>query len=425
LNKAGLSEPSDVSPVFTTLKAPPADPAAPQLGTVTDTSAAFAWTLPNSFGIPTLFSIISVAESPCLGDYLTVYRGTTLAYTVQGLKSGTSYCVRLQVANSNGLSKTSMTKITTNASKPPKPNPPRPSLSEDITDFQIPLVWESSSEVRPPVQGFDLEMRAVFESKSSTFEVIYSGKNNNFVAKNLMPDQLYEFQLKVLNSIGASEYSSPVAFSTLKLGNNPSTCPDTPSGISTLEATNSSLLLTWSKSDVKDIVYVVQRTDGVPTNIATDGSSVFGLPEPPLATDLRYDRRGAGNKGVFIEVYRGPDTHVLVSGLNPGRSYGIRVQALSNSKALVIAPSQSLRFDTKPTVPATPDSPILVQTSAKQMRVQWNAPVDSGSVVKSYILSLSQNSTEQLVAIDGGGVTNYTFTTLQPASLYRQACIHF
>ncbi len=220
--------------------------------------------------------------------------------------------------------------------------------------------------------------------------------------------------------MGEGEYSNPITFVTLAAGNHMPPVPDTPMGLTAMTVKTDSILLSWSPSEVANTVYVVSRSDSVPTDEGHDGRvGAKGLMLSNPATDPRFDRITAGVRGAIYEVYRGKESKTWIKDLVPGRSYGFRVEAMTDATDTVQpVASQFVRFDTSPTAPSRPDPPLLVQRSARQMKVQWARPLDGGRNVTGYVLTMSDGVAKQTFKIAPATVMNYTAVDLKPSSTY-------
>lgn len=117
-------------------------------------------------------------------------------------------------------------------------------------------------------------------------------------------------------------------------------------------------------------------------------------------------------------VYRGSDTSYPLAELKPATTYAVSLQAELNGKTG--SPSESATLKTLSCEPDTPQPPKLLSRTKTAISLKWNAAVDNGAKISSYILEYDEgNGSNDFVELFNGLQKQYKAVKLKPSTCYR------
>ncbi len=365
-NGFGLSEYSKPVFFYTSGSVPP-QPTDVRLIEATVSSLTLSWSL-NAEASLSISEDISYELQICEDlsqSFQTVFNGSQLQYTVDDLRRCTTYQFRLRARNEEGNSVWSdVKKFKTLANKPNAPC----KLKLKSTPNQLKVSWEApidnggSEVLRYYVQIAEHKEKLVFETH-------YEGLKFEYVidASKLKPGHHYLLRIFCSNTIGHSDYSEILPFTTL------SVCPEKPSAPK---------LHTKPKANTAHIKWTY------PEN--SDGGSPITFYELKLNGKI---------------VYKGNELGFVLTDLCPGRLYEVQLRAAN--KIGFGHWSDSLEFTSGSDVPDAPDAPTVSAKSHNCILVSWRAPINNGSAINEYYLEWSHNNMSSFTHLFTGNSLKY------------------
>ncbi|KAK7478993.1 hypothetical protein BaRGS_00029754 [Batillaria attramentaria] len=210
-------------------------------------------------------------------------------YTLENLQPETTYKIRIQAVNGIGVGPFSTaTKVTTRAL------PPSPPKLECLSAAPNSLKLKWGDGRNPDMVRYTLEM----EKEDGSFQAVYSGPAFTHKVNRLTEMTSYEFRIFASNDAGHGPYSDTVTFTTTKAPPPASKAPR----VHKVELRSCEVEWQPCRMQGSDpITYVLQL-------------------QRPHTADHEYK-----------QVYRGPNTHYSLEGLEPGTEYQLRVCAIRES----------------------------------------------------------------------------------------------
>ncbi|KRZ12336.1 Fibronectin type III domain-containing protein 3B, partial [Trichinella zimbabwensis] len=247
-----------------------------------------------------------------------------------GLKPGTEYFLRLKaILEERGLHG-EMTEPISFRTKPTHPEKPLPPRVLHRARTAITLRWTSPIDNGSKITSYHLEM----DDGDGQFQEVYTGPAKQARIGRLNPSSGYSFRLAAANYHGISDYSDLCTTTTCGI---PPAKPDPPA---LLEATKSSLKLTWAKKDTDQIELYV--------------------------TDAETD---AG----FQRVWTTSDSRYTLTNLKRSTEYRLRICVLNEDGQSPL--SNEVVYSTLPVRPLRLQAPTLLgMPSTSEARVTWQLP---------------------------------------------------
>ncbi|XP_076435428.1 fibronectin type-III domain-containing protein 3A-like [Babylonia areolata] len=243
------------------------------------TSVALSWQPAPSNGSEVTSYKVSVSDRP------VVSVGPVSECTLDDLLPDTTYRVQIQAVNSVGAGPNSVvTKVTTR----PLP-PPAPCLECVSTTYgSAKLKWGDGRN--PHMLTYTLEMAR----DGANFQVVYTGSAHSHKVSRLTENTVYRFRVLATNDSGDGPFCDPVTLTT------PRAPPPAVKTLTVTDVDNTSCTVQWapcqSHHDDDALTYVLQIL----------------LPQ----------------SSEFRQVYRGPNTHHSLHGLQPGTHHQLRAFAV-------------------------------------------------------------------------------------------------
>lgn len=177
------------------------------------------------------------------------------------------------------------------------------------------------------------------------FELVYAGPEPAAKVQNLTPGQKYAVIVRAINEEGLGEFSDACCVSTTA----GAPAPPGPPSCSERGSTEDSVTLSWPAS-------------------AENGS--------PIERYVLEIDDGSG--GDYRIAYSGLEATCTVSGLDPGRSYRVRVKAENAEGCSVWGPVGAAA--TAATAPGPPSPPTITSRTANSISLAWREAQDDGGL---------------------------------------------
>jgi len=304
--------------------------------------------------------------------YEPFYRGDATEITLTDLSPANEYhlkvCACIDTCNGEY---TIPVPFTTKSCEPDPPSPPK--LMGSPTKNSFALKWTSANENGSKILNYILESD---EGKGQDFVEIYRGAKKQCSLTKLNPATFYTFRLAAENSIGRSEFSETVQFSTL------GTIPSPPEPPQLTENGVRFLTLSW-----------LQRSSDESFTLQING-------------ELNY----------FQNIYAGTALTHTINDLYRNTEYQFRLAAHNQSGQSNY--SSTVTYRTLPDRPDPPSKPrIKGQTQPTQCRIVWDAPRENGGVeIEQYQLEFEES--KGFHSIYNGLDTEHLLEQLIPGRLY-------
>ncbi len=319
----------------------PAVPSAPSGVTATagDSSATVSWTAPADGGA----SITGYTVTASPGGAKATTTGATTA-TVTGLTNGTAYTFTVTATNAVGTSAASAS----SAPVTPRPavSPPGPPLGVTASpgDGSAVVSWRAPSDGGSPITGYTVTASPGGAKATTT------GATTATVT-GLTNGTAYTFTVTATNAVGTSAASGP----SDPVTPGPATRPGRPFVID-VEPRDSAAEVTWT-----------------PPDTGTTGLTEYVVTASPGGATLRVP---AGQ------------TSAVLGGLSNGTAYTFTVTAVNAAGA------GDPSWESDPVTPVAavaPLKPVALQvfSADRALDVQWAAPLDGGSPITGYTVTVS------------------------------------
>ncbi|CAF3170217.1 unnamed protein product [Rotaria socialis] len=310
--------------------------------------------------------------------YKQVYCGDANEITLKDLKPATEYhlkvCACIDSCKGEYIYPVP---FTTEQCEPDRPLPPK--LLGSRLKNSLTLKWTAANDNGSKILNYILEYD---EGKGREFVEIYRGVKKQYLLNKLTPATFYGFRLAAENSIGRSEFSDTIQFSTL------GTIPPEPDPPMLCEKGVKYLALSWTKRPI-DETFTLQMND---------------------------------ESNYFRNKYTGSSSTYTVTDLYRNTEYKFRLSAHNQEGQSNYSPIATYR-----TLPDRPDPPakprIKGQIQATQCRVVWDPPRDNGGAeIQQYHLELEES--KGFHVIYNGLDTEYLLEQLIPGHSYslRLSC---
>nr|CAD7462627.1 unnamed protein product [Timema tahoe] len=273
-NSAGWSPYSGVSATVT----PPSSPAGIPLPKFvsTATTMTLSWQEPASHGAEITHYNIDV------GDRVLTTGGPELDYTVENLQPDTTYRLRVQAVNSVGVGPFSPVLRAATLRLPPAP----PRLEcVNVSHNYLKLKWGDGKN--PHFVQFTVEMES---PRSREFQTVYQGTSHSCKVNRLQELTMYRFRVAATDDAGQGDFSSVEEYTT-------TIAP--PPSLKAPKVTEVQQRSCWAE---------------------------WGPCKPVGADPVTYQVQLSRSKDPEYRLaYRGTDTRVQLTELDPGTEYHVRV----------------------------------------------------------------------------------------------------
>ena len=361
-------------------------PGAPTSVSVTagDQQLAVSWTAPtDKGGDDNTISQYNVryCSGTCSNDsnWTSEPGDSTTSYTIRNLTNGTTYKVQVQAVDSdNDHGPWSSSVNGTPAGAPDTPSDPTLSGGNK----QIAVSWTAPNNNGATITDYDVQ----YSTDESTWtDANHSGTTRSKTISGLTNGTRYHVQVRATNSSGSSSWSSSAQAT-------PDAAPGKPAN-PTVTIGDGQLSVSWT----------------APSN---SGSAINGY-------DVHYKKTSDSD---WTDTYHSSKTtSTLISGLENGTSYQVRVRAYNNIKG-----SWSNSVSATPNIlPDAPDNPTVTRGNGS-LSVSWTEPSNSGSAITGYVVrrcsgsncDTETNPTWTTKNVSGRTTTSTTLSSLTNGTEY-------
>lgn len=351
---------------------------------IAETSIQINWELPKGQDISKVTDFGVQVSSDYGWNWQSVKSvvSKTLGLKIQGLRSNTSYMVRIASFTANGRSEFLTGDIKTGAGLPGKPY----IFSSGDVSTNLDLRWGTPSyDGGAPITSFAIERKV---SGSSYWELvgtkaIESTEFITYTLTNLLPGRTYQYRVSAQNSAGRGEASNLV---TVVVPG--SSGPKAPSSLNVSSIKTTSASIGWTAAST------IQKLTGYKAEISTDGVNWTNLPlKTPVATSS------------------------AVSGLSMGTLYQVRIAGIDKNG---LGDYQYSSFTTLSTVSSSPTALTATEISASGFTLNWKAPTSNGgAAISDYIVEVNGGGLSwSPVAHQASSATSISVSGLNPAVKY-------
>lgn len=221
------------------------------------------------------------------GSWTTINISTT-SYDYTGLGAETTYEFQVRANNSIGASANSDLVSATTLAAPTAPEAPINLAASNITYNSFTISWDAVTDA----DSYELDLR-VFGGTWST--VSLSETTYNYTGLNA--ETTYEFQIRAVNTVGASSNSTLGSATTTVAP----TAPDTPTNLAASNITFDSFTITWNAStDAESYDLNLRAVGGTWTtvNLSTTNYDYTGLD-----AETNYEFQVRANNGIGSSDY--------------------------------------------------------------------------------------------------------------------------
>ena len=396
INSAGNGPWSD-STFFT---APAAVPGAPSIVSITPSTRQLTvvWSAPSSDGGADIDSYdVRHRVSPS-GSYTTINPATSgaLTYTILNLVGGETYDVQVRAVNSAGNGAWSTEDMGTTPSTVPGA-PTNVDLTAD--EDSIAVTWSApSSDGGQNISGYDVRYRIQNQSWT-TIDPATAG-TRSYTIENLSAGETYDVQVRAVNSVGNS------AWSTTESATTSTTIPGKPT-ILALVPSDQSINVQWSAPDddggddidTYDVRYRIGNSGSYTTiNPATTGSTL-SYTLSSLTNDSEYEIQvravNSSGNGPWSDTSTatptsGATTPVIV--VTPPPTTTINVESATPDISVEPTPPDVIvNIPEAPaavtvTAPVVPGKPTIssVASESHSLSIRWSEPSNEGTESVDY-----------------------------------------
>lgn len=340
----------------------PLIPSAPTdivLSSLTSTSVSMSWSTSGYDGgsAITNFTIHLSRDAGETWNLVPRANSTSLITDVTGLVPGTEYMVRIAAINGVGASENAVTSFTT-----PTNPPTHPTAFEvkEVAARSLKLEWGiPTSNGGLPITDYQVEYSS---NGGTTWNAISHEPSPSliFSVTGLARATSYRFRVAAVNGNGPGAWSSVLGATTLA---ETSTAPGS---VSITALTSNSGQVNWTS----------------PLN--NGGASITGF--------VVSTSRNAGETWSELSVVGSNTRSLRVSGMAPGTSYLVRVQAINGVGRSEPATTQ---FTTSPGVAPPPGSLKANEITTTSLNLTWDLPVSNGGrPITDYKVEVSTNGNQ-------------------------------
>ncbi|KAM8715696.1 hypothetical protein ACLKA7_002703 [Drosophila subpalustris] len=317
-----------------------------------------------------------------------IYSGHETEAMCERLQPGTTYQLRACCEGPAGQSPFSeVASVTTEAVPPAAPPPPH--CDAPATPYAA-LVRLSQPEYNGGAQvlEFEAQLRQP-DNLDMPPRSVYRGKQDYFVAQQLVPGGVYEVQARAINRIGAGNWSQWLRFTAAAA---PPGCPES---LQVVVKSATQLSVSWQPP------------------MELNGSAVSGYSlqsvSRPCGEQEQEEEEPPSTQ--FHGCYQGAQTSVELRNLLPYTRYFLRV--LASNAAGLGSPSDVVCVATPAAVPGAPQMQGY-EFTAQEVTLNWTQPASHGACITHYNIECG----ERTIATPDA-CTRYTILELTPETSYK------
>ena len=357
---------------------------------ISPTSVSFNWFPPQYNGSSAITGYIIEYKITTSSYSTLVNLGNVTKYNSTTLATGKTYIFRISAINSIGKSQPSSEVVATptSNSQPPQnipPNPPTGLAATSNSLTQINLSWNPpASNAGPPVTGYKIQFS--IDSGSFTDLVSNSASTSTSYSHTGVSSHTYTYQVFAINSVGTSTSSNIASAVPTQV----SSAPYTPSGLSAIAASPTSISLSWA----------TPSSDG--------GSPIIGY---KIEAKI-----GSGAYTILVANTASSSTSYLNTGLIVGSTYTYRVSAINS----IGTSNPSNEASATPTKTFVPTGVTATAVSPTEIDLSWVAPSETyGQLINGYMIDQKLSSNVFDTIVDNTGLTTgYAIKNLQTGKTY-------
>ncbi|CAD5116493.1 DgyrCDS5372 [Dimorphilus gyrociliatus] len=313
--------------------------------------------------------------------FKAVYKGDATEITLQDLRPGSKYVVRICATKpepSSGVRPAPSDQVSFHT----LPDHPEAPVALKIhTRFKSALVlkWSTPSfDNGSKITNYVLQQQ---QQIGCDWIEIYRGQQKQYKVTKLSPNTEYIFRVAAVNSMGMGPFSDTL--SCVMSG----AAPSVPSPPQCVESRVNWIKLRWDGRGTGEL-YTVQMEDS------------------------------ASGHG-FLPVYHGADSHCTVPNLRRNTSYKFRLAA-SNEDGQSRW-SDAITASTRASTPGSPKAPTMrSRPQPHHARIGWDEPSDTGgSDITGYKVELHDSHISQITCVYEGTSREYDIENLRPGGAYR------
>ncbi|XP_030384654.1 fibronectin type-III domain-containing protein 3A [Scaptodrosophila lebanonensis] len=338
-----------------------------------------------------------------------IYTGAEAEAMCERLQPGTTYQLRTYCEGPGGHSPFSdIGHVTTEAVVPAAPPPPH--FESPPTPY-VALLRLSQPDYNggAPVLEFEAQVRSLQERSDAAepppTTTVYRGKQDYFVAQQLMPGCVYETQVRAINRIGAGPWSQWFRFTAAAAP------PAAPEALRVLVKSATYVQVSWQAPALDNgapiSAYSLQCASQARSE---DESDPEAETETEVETEDQQDTASPVNTD-FHSCYHGLQTSTDLRQLAPFTRYFFRLFASNVAGDGPMTSWVSVR--TPAAVPAAPHMQGY-EFTANEVTLNWTEPASHGSSISSYNIEYG----ERTIATPDA-CTRYTVTGLTPETGYK------
>lgn len=356
----------------------------PEAAVLGSTSIRISWqeSVVNNEHLAKSTFVLQMSKSKS-SSFDNIYSGPEQTFTKIDLLPGTKYFFRLRAVKDNIQGPFSPEVcVLTDATAPSTPDVPHIS---NKTKTSVLLKWTTKSDNGSPITSYVLQWDE--GNVGDSCKTIYQGSQKQYKFNHkLAPMASCRFRVKAINKIGESQFSAELRYTAN------AAVPSTPDPPTLIEATASSLQLSWNKPNTNGAEiteYILQMDD---------------------------ENKGYG----FLTVYRGNDKKCNVDDkLKRNMPYKFRLSAINaqgESKW-----SDIVIYSTISEAPGRMSPPVLEgKVHAKSFVVTWvPSSDDGGSEIVDYSLEINDGKGGPFHEAYTGLDMEYKFQDLLPGHMYK------
>ena len=274
-----------------------------------------------------------------------------LSYELKGLAPATTYQVRVAASNAVGRSDYLTGSFTTLAALP---TAPQGLVSDSVSINDLKLKWQL-----PASNGGSniLDYSIQYSTDGNTWKILEHSASNvlSFDVSKLKAATKYWFRVATVNSIGMSEYTTPIQVETLNVA------PNAPSSLQ---------------------FGLISATSGkvnFAAPVANGGSAITEITVEVSSDGVTWKKVSAAGSSSLSST---------ISGLKPGKTYQVRVSAVNSSGRSEYLTGSFTTLDTVPTAPAS----LSVSTKSTSVVLKWRASNPAnGSAITNFVVQYSKD----------------------------------
>ncbi|KAJ0404617.1 hypothetical protein ATCC90586_001186 [Pythium insidiosum] len=303
----------------------------------------------ESVGVSTCRYVLKQCTNEARGEYVEIYRGQKMTFTIHGLASGSTYQFRVQAINDEGLCSLHSPAIVVNTLLATPPPPSLVETSSALSATALRLRWAVAS-AKPSLSHEAIQSRSRATAKAS------GGSNNDEITRILkewaqetaLDDGSVDFRSKFDHyDVDKSGFIELPEFQTLVEELGVAATPERMAAYLDEFDRNGDGKVSfdefqrwWTKTDVQ---YVLKRDAGTIANGNANATSETA-------------------SAMSVVCYRGKDTATTVSGLAPNTEYRFRLRTVSSHASSQL--SDALVVCTPPEAPTCPGVISVLATGA-------------------------------------------------------------